>query len=80
MKIAAEADLLDLDFVRSENLSRSAQRIVLGVVKAAHEVSIKSDFRREEFRIPYQVFIARCAVQPGPVGIGERFCRRWLFR
>src|SRR5260370_38792463 len=49
------------------------------MVEAAHKVSIKSDFRGEEFRIPHHIFVASSSVQPSPVGVGKRVGQRWLF-
>src|ERR1019366_10253823 len=75
VEVAPEADLLQLDFVRSENLGGSAERVIFRMVHAAYEVSVKSDFRSEELRIPHGVFVAWVAVQPGPICIRKRLCR-----
>src|ERR1700690_3062274 len=71
MEVAAEADLFHLDFVRPENLGRPADRVILGMVKAADKVGVESDLWSKEFRIPHCVFVARRAVEPGPVGVGK---------
>src|ERR1022692_3260498 len=62
MEVAAEADLLQLDFIRPEYLGRSAKRVILRMVEAAHKVRVKSDFRSEEFRIPHRVLVACSAI------------------
>ncbi len=71
VEVAAEADLLQLNFVRAENLGRSTQRVILGVIEAADEVTVKTNFRSEEFGIPHRVFVASLAIEPSPVGERE---------
>ncbi len=80
VKVPAETDLLHLDFVRAEDLGRSSQCVILGMIEAAYEVSIESDFRGEEFGIPHRIFVARRAIQPSPIGIGKWLARRPVFR
>src|SRR5207249_2564092 len=75
----AEADLLDLDLVRPENLARSADRVIFGMVEAADKVCVESDLWSEEFRVPHSVLIARGAVEPVPVGVCKRNRRLRLF-
>src|ERR1700682_637824 len=48
MEVAAEADLFHLDFVRPKNLARSAQRVILGVVKTTYKVRVEPDLWSEE--------------------------------
>src|SRR5579863_4607181 len=79
MEIAAKTDLLDLDFIGTKDFSRSAQRVVLGMVEAAYEVCIESDFRGEELRIPDRILVPRVAVQPRPVCVSKGSCRLRLF-
>src|ERR1035441_359147 len=75
VKVTAEADLLQLNFVGPEDLGRSAQRVILGMVQTAYEVSIESYFRSEKLRIPHRVFVASLAVEPSPIGIRKRLGR-----
>src|ERR1700751_3998667 len=46
MKVAADTQLSDLHFTGSENLARTADRIVLGMGKVIDVVDVSSDFRR----------------------------------
>ncbi len=49
MEIAAEADLLDLNFVGAKGLGRSSQAVILGMIEAADVIRIEAYFRGEEF-------------------------------
>src|SRR5438309_11665678 len=75
MEVAAEANLLDLDLARTKDFRGTAERIVPWLVEALDEVSVKSDFWGEELRIPHRIFVAGCAVQPGPVSVRKRCVR-----
>ena len=72
MKVAAEADLIELDFVGTEDLGRSADGVIFRMIEAAPKIGIESDFRGEEFRIPNRIFVTRVTVQPSPVRIRKR--------
>ncbi len=72
MKIAAEAELLQLDFVRTKYFARSADRVVYRSVEVVRIGNIGADLRREELGIECGFFSARVAVQPGPVPVGKR--------
>src|SRR5262249_245691 len=74
VEVAAKADLLQLDFVGAKDLGRATHAIVPWIVETVNVVSVKADFRSEELRIPYRIFVSRSAVKPGPVGISKRFC------
>jgi hypothetical protein len=69
MKIAAEAKLLQLHFVRAEEFTRSTHRVIDRFVEVIGISHVDSNLRREELRIKGSVFIARIAIQPGPVPI-----------
>src|SRR5579863_7720703 len=49
VEVTAEADLFYLEFVGPENLGRAPERVILGMVETANEVSVKSDFQGKEF-------------------------------
>ena len=62
VKVAAKADLFYLDFIRSENFARSANRVIFGMIEAADKVSIEPDFWSKEWRVPYRILVARSAI------------------
>ena len=81
VEVAAEAELLQLDFVGAKELARPAHRVVDGFVEIVVVGNIGADFRGEEVGIKGDVFVARVAVEPGPVPIRERIdllVLRWL--
>ncbi len=78
MKVAADAQLSDLHFTGSENLARTANRIVLGMGKVVDVVDVGSDFRCEKFRIQRSLFGSRISVQPREIRERKRLAR-WRF-
>jgi hypothetical protein len=69
MEVAAQAELLRLDFVGAEEFARSAHRVVDRLVEVVGVGNIGADLRREELRVEGDVLIARIAIQPGPVPV-----------
>ena len=59
--------------------ARTAHGIVSRVIEVHNVMSVEPDFRSEELGVPNHIFVARRAVQPGPIGIGKRLCRFRLF-
>src|ERR1700686_74985 len=49
MKVAAQAQLCELNLAGAKNLARTTDRVVLWMVEAAGVIHIEPDFRREEF-------------------------------
>src|SRR5271166_3943576 len=76
MEVPADADLLHLDFISPKDFSRAAKSVVSGMIEVLNVISVEPNFRGEELGISHRVFIARSAVEPSPVGIGER--HSWL--
>ena len=48
VEIPAEADLLNLDFIRTKRLCRPPDAVILGVIEAADVIGIEAYFRGEE--------------------------------
>ena len=48
VEIAAEADLLYLDFIGSKSLGRPPETVIPGMIEAADVIRIEAYFRREE--------------------------------
>ena len=75
VKVAADAELLQLDFVGPEELARPAFGIVTRLIEVVVPGKIGPDFRGEEFGIKRDIMVAWIAVQPGPVVIRKRGLR-----
>ena len=73
MKVAADAELLHLHFVGTENFAGPAHGVVGRMVEIGDVVGVEANFRREKFRIPVNVFGAGIAVKPGPVRVRKGF-------
>src|SRR5271157_567200 len=69
VEVASKADLLQLDFIRPEDLGRPAQGVISRMVVTIDKLGVESDFRGEEFRVKGQILYAGCAIEPGPVGV-----------
>ncbi len=73
MKIAADAELRQVDLVCSEDFARAADGVVFRMVEIVDVVCVHSNFRREEFRVESKIFGAGVAVEPSEVGESEGF-------
>ena len=73
VEVAADAELLQLNFVGTEEFAGAANGVIGRMIEIGDIVRVDTDFRSEEFRVPVNVFGAGVAVQPGPIRIGEGF-------
>src|SRR5690349_14233959 len=73
MKVAANPQLSELEFVVAKDFARSADRIVLGVIEVICVVDVEPDFRSEELRSIWSVFGARVTGKPAEVRKCEWF-------
>ena len=62
VKIAADAELLQLDFLRPEKFTRPAHRVIRRMVEVENIVGVSSDLRRKKFRVPIYILGAGIAV------------------
>ena len=79
VKVSTNSKLRDANFVRAEDLARSADRIVFRMVEIVVIDNVSSNFGRKKLGIKSGFLRAWIAVQPRPVrkreGLGlRRFC------
>src|SRR5664279_699285 len=67
MKIAAEADLLDLEFAGAEFFGRTGNGVILRMVCGLQIIRVESNFGREQFRVEYRRTFAAGSVHPANV-------------
>ncbi len=73
MKVAADAKLRYLKFARSEDLRRSRDRVVRGLVEAVGVVRIRAELAGENLAVDRRFRGAGITCQPREVGEGKRF-------
>src|SRR6185295_11141067 len=72
VKIAADSDLRELDFVRSEDFARTADRMIARMIERVMISRIESDLSGEDLAVDPRFFCAGVAGQPGEVRERER--------
>ena len=72
MEIATDADLLHLDFSGTEALGRAHDCMVVRLIEIFHVVRIEAHLGSKELRVEDRVFVARRAIEPCEVAVGER--------
>ena len=60
MKVAADAKLGNLEFVRAKDLARSADGVVLGMIEVVDIIPIEANLRREELGVERDFFDRGC--------------------
>ncbi len=78
VKIAANAKLRELHFVGAKDFARSTDRVVFRMAEIINVIDIRTNFRREKFRVDWNLFGPRISIQPCEVG-ERKGLTRWRF-
>src|SRR5215469_11904183 len=72
MKVSADAQMSEADFIGTKHFARTTDRVVFGVVEIVMVGYVDANLGREELGVKCRFFRSRIAVQPGPIGESER--------
>ncbi len=79
MKIATNAELLNLKFIRTAALAGSSKRVILRVSKIIDVCGVGAKFGSEIFCVERRILGAAVAIEPGPIGVCKRLGLFGLF-
>jgi hypothetical protein len=67
VKVAADAQLGDVNFVGTKYFAGSANGVILRMIEIENVINVGPYFWSKEFRIESRLLGSRIAIQPGPI-------------